>query len=100
MTMRTLFFFYFRYSALCPFECSSVTFEISQIEYSNVNIKDNYVWVNFYYNELKYTEISQTVKTTWTDLVSNTAGVLGLFLEFTFLSVYRILIFVFDVFFL
>ena len=87
-------------SALCPLECSSATFEISQVEYSNVNIKDNYVWVNFYYNELKYTEISQTVKTTWADLVSNTGGVLGLFLEFTFLSVYRILIFVFDMFFL
>ena len=50
--------------------------------------------MNFYYTERKYTEISQMVKVTGADFVSNTGGVLGLFLELSFLSVYRFVIYV------
>ena len=50
---------------------------------------ENISLINFFYSSNKYTELSQTVKTTEIDLISNAGGTLGLFLDFTFLSVAR-----------
>ena len=78
---------------MCPFECSSTTFDIFQneIEYDNSSL-----YMNFFYSDLKYTEITQSVKTTQTDLISNTGGVLGLFFELSFISIYRLINFVLE----
>lgn len=83
-------------SDICPLECSSTSFELSKNEVtSNVDS----LWMNFFYLERRYTEISESVKTTGADLVSNTGGVLGLFLEISFISAYRLIIYIFDVYF-
>jgi hypothetical protein len=79
----------------CPLECTSIEFVISKNEMS-LNAGDNLLVLNFFYSELKYTEISQTEKVTVTDFISNTGGVLGLFLELSFYSIYRCIISVFD----
>ena len=80
-------------SHMCPFECSSTTFDVFQneIEYDNRSF-----YMNFFYSDLKYTEISQSEKTTQTDLISNTGGVLGLFFELSFISIYRLINFVLE----
>ena len=52
----------------------------------------NFVWINFFYNDNQYTELTQSVKTTVADLVSNIGGLLGLFLELSFMSAYRLVI--------
>ncbi len=83
-------------SHVCPLECSSTSFEIFGCESrSNLNV----LLMNFYYSEQKYTEITQIEKTTMADLVSNAGGVLGLFLELSFLSICRWIIYVFNIIF-
>ncbi len=52
----------------------------------------------FYFVDHEQTEITQTEKTA--DLMANTGGVLGLFLELSFLSLYRFILFVVDLIFL
>lgn len=53
------------------------------------------IWI--FFAEDVYWEISQTIKTTSADLISNTGGVLGLFLELSFTSSYRFINFLFDI---
>ena len=43
--------------------------------------------VRIYYDELRETVINQEAKMSWTDLVSNIGGSLGLFLGMSFLSI-------------
>lgn len=83
-------------SHLCPLECNSTSFDISKSEITFPNGK---LSMGFFYSERKYTEISQTIKTTSTDFIANTGGVLGLFLEISFFSAYRAIISIFDIFF-
>ncbi len=78
----------------CPSECTSRTFDFDQNEI--VYEGSSYLRVNFHYVEPKFVELTQIEKTTEADLISNTGGILGLFLEMNFLSVYRFLIYVFD----
>ena len=86
-------------SKKCPLECTSITFEIVENEI-NFNIDDDrFLWMNFFYSDRKYIEVLQSVKTTASDLISNTGGVLGLFLELNFFSAYRFILFVFDIIF-
>lgn len=80
-------------SQICPLECTAELFAVSTTEFKSVN---RFLTLLFFYSDRKYTRISQTVKTTLADFVSNTGGVLGLFLEISFLSFYRL----FDNFFL
>ena len=82
-------------SHICPLECSSISFDDFQNEIID---QSGILQLNFFYSDLKYTEITQSVKTTQTDLISNTGGVLGLFLELSFLSAYRFITFVLDIF--
>ena len=45
------------------------------------NFKASLAHVNIFYSELKETVINQEAKTSWTDLISNIGGILGLFLR-------------------
>lgn len=83
---------------LCPLECLSHTFEDDAIEVVFAD-SAHVLWMNFFYSDNKQLEITQTVKTTTADLVSNTGGVLGLFLELSFISVYQFFSNVIDVLF-
>jgi len=90
----------------CPLECDSVSFEteISSIdlepsgEFNNVSLSQsiigtqvmNYVYLKVYFQDLKYTEISQTVKTSVIDLISNLGGALGIFLGVSVFSLFEI----------
>ena len=84
-------------SHLCPLECNSTSFAVNQAESESSENDRRITSINFYYSERKYTVISQTVKTEVADFVSSNGGVLGLFLELSFLSAYRCIIFIFDV---
>ena len=85
-------------SELCPLECKSSHFETVTNEYEILDGSSyRYVRVNFHFMDEKYTDVTQAVKTTEADFVSNAGGVLGLFLELSFFSVYKLLIFVADV---
>jgi hypothetical protein len=46
----------------------------------------NMIAINVYYNDLKYTQISQIPKTNIIDLISNLGGILGLFIGISFLT--------------
>ena len=50
--------------------------------------------LSLFYADLKYNQITQTPKTTFSALVSNIGGSLGVFLEMSFVSVYRFLNFI------
>ena len=92
---KTLFTFDYKgnCSQLCPLECKSTSFEILK---SEITTSYEGFTTNFYFIDRKYTEISQTVKTTGADLISNTGGVLGLFLELSFFSASRFIIYFYD----
>ena len=49
-------------------------------------VQKRFVSVKIYFNEMKYTFISQKPKTEVVDLVSNMGGTMGLFLGVSFLS--------------
>ncbi len=85
-------------SKKCPLECTSITFEIVENEINFID-EDPFLSMNFFYSDRKYIEVLQSVKTTASDLISNTGGVLGLFLELNFFSAYRFILFVFDIIF-
>lgn len=96
----------------CPAECESIDYQFSMSMagfqadkyalklYENPRIKSLYptmnvtletlkkhiVFFRIYYDELKYTEISQKPKMSLLDVVSNFGGILGLFLGCSFLS--------------
>jgi len=80
----------------CPLECTSTTFQIIKNE---MNTNSEHSRLIFYYPNWEYTQILQSVKVTGADFISNTGGVLGLFLELSFFSFYRLIIFLFDVIF-
>ena len=52
--------------------------------------KDSYVSLKIYYTSTQHTEITQTPKTTFIDLISNTGGVIGIFLGFSIFSLIEI----------
>jgi hypothetical protein len=89
----------------CPLECDSIRYDVSVsastfpnkqtsdgliyiyngLDFSRNNLtfeqyKSNLVAFNVYYEELVYTQISESAKMTSIDLVANIGGVLGLFL--------------------
>jgi len=75
-------------------ECTSTTFDIIE---NDINLREtNSLNMLFFYSDRKYTEITQSVKVTFADFISNTGGVLGLFMELSFVSAYRFIILIFD----
>lgn len=85
-------------SQLCPLECDQVTFETSANYFHyDENVNKGFLFMNFFYADKIYTEIIQSEKITSADWVANNGGVLGLFLELSFFSVYRFLSNLFDI---
>ncbi len=83
-------------SNLCPLECTSTSFDLIKNEMNlNPNV-GSILMLNFFYSDRKYTEITQSIKVTLADFISNNGGVLGLFLELSFFSAYRFILFIFD----
>lgn len=92
---------------LCPLECDSVRFEVFQQQMvipenfylyykklhnlSDATSCDQLASLHINYNELKFTQVTQTPKVGFFGLVSNIGGLFSLFLEFSLLSVTRIL---------
>lgn len=87
-------------SGSCPVDCVSTIFDHV---HSGISLVDQnlstVLQANFHFFANKYTELVQTVKTSETDMISNAGGVLGLFLELSFLSAYRFIIYLYDIFF-
>jgi len=97
---------------LCPLECTSTTFLTHGVELSTEmftstftstgvygmlrnsretnetddEINQRILGVDFFYEDLKYKQITQTPKTNWYGLISNIGGSSGVFLELSFLS--------------
>lgn len=84
-------------SHLCPPKCLNIEYQTSTKSYAYTAAnRKNTVFLVFYFEDNRYTEITQRVKTTEVDFIANTGGVLGLFLELSFISVYRFIVFFFD----
>jgi len=98
----------------CPLECETTQYKVAELKYSfleyseyslpwipevekrlNITINStkefskDLLQMTLFFDSLKYTQISQTPKTTLSGLVSNLGGSTGLFLELSFLSVCR-----------
>jgi len=67
----------------CPLECDSFTYETTLYKES---INTNSFKIFIYFEELKYTLISQQAKIELFGLISNLGGILGLFISFSFIS--------------
>jgi len=102
---------------LCPLECESTQYKISESIFSNADFSDseqynseeitriekklnitinsakelnkNILQLQVIFDSLKYTKITQTPKTTLSALISNLGGSTGLFLDLSFMSVCR-----------
>ena len=108
----------------CPLECESTSYHLSaykltsdlidiqnesfSFNFSNMSEQnrilqesylENVIKFIFYFDESKYTEISQIAKTSLPDIVSNVGGTLGLFLGLSLLSFIEIFDFIIEAFF-
>ena len=112
---------------LCPLECESTQYKISESKFSLVELSNieeyssqyipfikqklnitvnsteeftkNYLEIFVFFDSLQYTKISQTPKTTLSELVSNLGGSTGLFLDLSFLSACRAIEFILGIIF-
>jgi hypothetical protein len=106
----------------CPLECDSMNYIINsyteqivlngnislnskiKIDSNDFNtyeeLKKNYFAIRVYYNELKYTLISQEPKTEMFNFISDIGGILGLFLGISFLSFIEIFEIIFEIMFI
>jgi hypothetical protein len=104
----------------CPLECDSFRYEINQIIkplLATGNCKDcsktyefnfetyeyltkKYFSLDVYYNDLKYTLITQQPRMDLFDLISSIAGILGLFIGFSFITCLEIFEVIFEVIYL
>jgi hypothetical protein len=92
-------------SEYCPMECNSFSYDVthysetllskgniggSQFLYADFksyeNVSRSYFEISVFYEELKYTLISQRPKTEIFDLISNVGGIFGLFLGMGLMS--------------
>lgn len=83
-------------SHLCPPKCLNIEYQTSTTSYTRAD-RNKSAYLVFYLKNNRYTEITQRVKTTEIDLIANIGGVLGLFLELSFVSVYRFIVFIIDI---
>ncbi len=83
----------------CPQECTTNKFSLFL---NNLNIGSNFsefeLKFKFYYLDLSYTEISQTPKISGYSLLNEIGGALGLFVGITFLSLFELFEFLFEIF--
>jgi hypothetical protein len=74
-------------SEYCPLECDSFTYEILMQNYQLDNTPNyNKFQFHIYYEDLKYTYISQEAKIEFIGLISNIGGSLSLFVGISFIS--------------
>lgn len=100
----------------CPLECETVSYEVKQnfIKYptesyvkglqksdkiksifgnqTNITLeflREKILFLNFYYNDLKQIEITESPNLTWDVLISGIGGTLGLFLGVSVLSIFE-----------
>jgi hypothetical protein len=83
---------------LCPLECQTNSFDVTSNELSN-EYNESLLSMNFFYHNNKVSKLTQSVKTSPTDLISNIGGTLGLFLELSFVSIIRLLLLIYEIFF-
>jgi hypothetical protein len=107
----------------CPLECESekYTFLVTSLDYPTKvyadligkdevimkrygnrtptfdQLKESILKLNINYQELQYTLVKESQKTTWLDLLSNVGGTLGLFTGFSFLSLVEVLEIIFEI---
>jgi hypothetical protein len=104
----------------CPLECDSMNYVINTFsEHITLNglvsekhktknfnfstyeeAKKGFFQIRIYYNELKYTLISEEARYEIFNFVSNIGGILGLFLGLSFLSVVEIFEIIFEIMFI
>ena len=111
-------------SPYCPRKCETASYSISisfadfpnpmmlntikhklSLKYSladptNEQLKNSLVYVNVYYDELKFTQTTHTPLMTFIDFLSNIGGTLGLFIGISFLSFAEILEALFEIIFI
>ena len=94
--------------SLCPLECDSIQYDLS-ISSSNFpsryaydvyksdlggltydQLKERSIYLNIFYSNLNYLQISESPKTSLNDLMSNVGGTLGLYIGISFLSLIEI----------
>jgi hypothetical protein len=74
-------------SEYCPLECDSFDYDISINSRASGSLSaDNTTGIYVFYEDLKYTLISQQPKMQFIDLISNIGGSLGLFVGISFIS--------------
>ena len=74
----------------CPLQCDSFSYDISINSYDqNPKNSSNYT-IGVYYEDLKYTLVSQQPKIELFGLISNIGGTLGLFIGFSFITLLEI----------
>ena len=113
---------YGKCSQYCPLECDSMQYIINTYNEQfpiNGNISDstksayflpdfstfdeirkNFIGIYIYYNDFKYTLISEEPKTELFNFISNIGGILGLFLDISFLSFIEIFEILFEIMFI
>jgi len=75
------------FSEHCPLECDTFSYDISiNSRTSQTFLEKDSVGIYVYYEDLKYTLISQQPKMQFIDLISNIGGSLGLFVGISFIS--------------
>jgi hypothetical protein len=85
----------------CPLECDSFSYDISVSSNSYIKKNDsNKYKIYVYFDDLKYTLISEQPKFDFIDLVSNIGGSLGLFLGISFISFLELFEIIFEFFFI
>ncbi len=89
----------------CPRECDSIRYQYEAQDLAGVAaVGDLVIPLNsssfalcIYFQDLKYTLISQKPKTTWSDLISKIGGTLGLFVGIRLLSLIEIVQFFIEI---
>ena len=102
----------------CPLECESINFSLqsSIVDYPSIgNVTENefksrftryeklrrdFFAIRVYYEDLKYTFISQQPKTQVADLISSIGGLFGLFVGVSFLSFFEFIEIFFEIIFI
>lgn len=77
---------------LCPLECEKKIFDMNVNFFSLPDSQRNTLIMNVYYLSTEFTESVQTAKVSVSDLVASVGGIVGIFIELSILSIYRLII--------
>jgi len=79
----------------CPQECESISYSVSKD-----SVISNEPGFGIYFESLKYTSISELPKTDGFDFISNIAGISGIFIGASFVSLFEITEIIIEIFFI